>query len=60
MDNHNTFIRKLQELGEDGVLILVLMDNHNTSNIRSTVRSLKVLILVLMDNHNTIDYVPYW
>ena len=36
------------------VLILVLMDNHNTEPIEETTSSSAVLILVLMDNHNTL------
>ena len=38
------------------VLILVLMDNQNTSYTLEGCDSNGVLILVLMDNQNTIDY----
>ena len=35
------------------VLILVLMDNQNTSNGKRAGKHQRVLILVLMDNQNT-------
>ena len=37
-----------------GVLILVLMDNQNTSFAAIAVNAQRVLILVLMDNQNTL------
>ena len=53
MDNHNTE-RYYREGNIVSVLILVLMDNHNTKKEGLEKNGEPgVLILVLMDNHNT-------
>ena len=52
MDNQNTWA--LLAGGPVDVLILVLMDNQNTSWNKNEAERIHVLILVLMDNQNTV------
>ena len=45
----------------DTVLILVLMDNQNTSTLNASAQGVfEVLILVLMDNQNTLFPEFFW
>ena len=56
MDNQNTLGAALKDYTKIDVLILVLVDNQNTSVLVDNEIVDEVLILVLVDNQNTYEY----